>query len=265
MAKTSSGWHAGGGPASEQPVIPEPTYGERARTLAYLGRVGSLSTHSLKQLGWPFGSVMPYALGAGGCPLFLISSMAMHTQNIEGDARAGLLVTQPNTEGDPLGAPRMTLLGNVSKVPKRERASVKKVYLARHENAGYWVDFDDFDFYRMDVVDVYFVGGFGVMGWISAKDYLHAEPDPLVDSGPEILSHVNADHSDALILMARFFSVMEADKATMISVDRLGFHLRLKSGDRVHGTRIAFPREVRSSEEVRAAMVKMVGQAREHG
>ena len=27
----------------------------------------------------------------------------------------------------------------------------------------YWVDFDDFFFYRMDVLDVYYVGGFGVM------------------------------------------------------------------------------------------------------
>jgi len=26
------------------------------------------------------------------------------------------------------------------------------------------VDFEDFSFYRMDVVDVYYVGGFGVMG-----------------------------------------------------------------------------------------------------
>lgn len=264
MTKTSSGsgQHAGGGPASKQPVIPEPTYGERARTLAYLGRLGSLSTHSRKQPGWPFGSVMPYALDAGGCPIFLISSMAMHTQNIAGDARAGLLITQLDTESDPLGASRVTLLGNVLKVPDTERGSVREVYLARHKNAGYWVDFDDFAFYRMEVVDVYFVGGFGVMGWVSAEYYLGAEPDPLVDSAPGILRHVNADHADALLLMVRVFAAIETEEAAMTSVDRLGFQVRLKSGDRVHGTRIAFPREVRSPEQVRAAMVEMVGQAR---
>jgi hypothetical protein len=39
--------HAGPGPASDQPSVPEPAFGERARTLVYLGRVGSLSTLSL--------------------------------------------------------------------------------------------------------------------------------------------------------------------------------------------------------------------------
>jgi intracellular septation protein A len=44
-------------------------------------------------------------------------------------------------------------------------------YLARHADSKYWVDFRDFGFYRMHVVDVYYVGGFGVMGWVSASEY----------------------------------------------------------------------------------------------
>lgn len=157
------GRHASGGEASEGPPVPEPSYAERAQTLVHLGRVGSLSTLSRKQPGWPFGSVMPYALDAQGRPIFLISTMAMHTQNLLADSRASLLVTQ-DTAGDVLGAGRVTLLGRVAEVPDAERASVRELYLTRHENARYWVDFDDFAFYRMDVVDVYFVGGFGVMG-----------------------------------------------------------------------------------------------------
>jgi heme iron utilization protein len=52
----------GVGAASDQPAVAEPTLAERARTLVYLGRVGSLSTLSRKQQGFPFGSVMPYGL-----------------------------------------------------------------------------------------------------------------------------------------------------------------------------------------------------------
>ena len=267
MTKATSRQHAGGGRAGDAPSIPEPTYAERARTLAYLGRVGSLSTLSQKQPGWPFGSVMPYALDAQGRPIFLISTMAMHTQNILGDRRAGLLITQTEAE-DPLGAGRVTLLGNVSKVSENERAGVREAYLASYENAKYWVDFDDFALYRMEVVDVYFVGGFGVMGWVKAEDYLHASPDPLADAAPGIISHVNADHADSMLLLARAsgageVKAEEIEQATMTSVDRLGFHLRLKSGERMQGTRIAFPREVRSAQDVRAVMVEMVGQARE--
>jgi hypothetical protein len=58
MSSSTAGKHAGSGAA--QPAVAEPTFAERARTLVYLGRVGSLSTLSRKQQGFPFGSVMPY-------------------------------------------------------------------------------------------------------------------------------------------------------------------------------------------------------------
>ena len=109
--------HAGPGPSSGQPPVPEPAFGERARTLVYLGRVGSLSTLSRKQPGFPFGSVMPYGLDDRGRPIFLISTMAMHTQNLQADPRASLLVTQEEASGEPLGASRVTLVGNVLPLP----------------------------------------------------------------------------------------------------------------------------------------------------
>ena len=59
---------------------------------------------------------MPYALDAAGRPLFLISTMAMHTQNLEADPRASLLVTQPDWTGDPLAAGRLTLMGEARRL-----------------------------------------------------------------------------------------------------------------------------------------------------
>ncbi len=106
MSSSSIRKHAGTGAVSDQPMVPEPSFAERARTLVYLGRIGSLSTLSRKQAGFPFGSVMPYGLDEHGRPIFLISTMAMHTQNLQADPRASLLVTQNDTGGDPLGAPR---------------------------------------------------------------------------------------------------------------------------------------------------------------
>src|SRR5271169_650352 len=113
MTSSSARKHAGPGPATDLPPVPEPTFAERAHTLVYLGRMGSLSTLSRKQPGFPFGSVMPYGLDDHANPVFLISTMAMHTQNVQEDPRSSLLVTQPDTIGDPLGASRVTLLGNI--------------------------------------------------------------------------------------------------------------------------------------------------------
>src|ERR1700758_5256199 len=262
MTSSSARKHAGPGPATDLPPVPEPTFAERAHTLVYLGRMGSLSTLSRKQPGFPFGSVMPYGVDDHGRPIFLISTMAMHTQNLQADAHASLLVTQHDTEGDPLGASRVTLLGNVLPVPKPELAEARKLYLERHANSKYWVDFEDFSFYRMDVVDVYYVGGFGVMGWVSDSDYEHAQPDPLADATGEIIQHMNADHKDALILLARVFARIESQEATMIAVDRLGFHARLKTEGGMRGVRIAFLREVSNPAETRKVLVEMVQRAR---
>src|ERR1051326_7623534 len=120
--------HASGGATSDEPSVPEPSFAERARTLVYLGRMASLSTLSRKQPGFPFGSVMPYGLDSRGRPIFLISTMAMHTQNLQADPRASILVTQPDASGDPLGASRVTLLGNVAPIAKPEVAAARKLY-----------------------------------------------------------------------------------------------------------------------------------------
>ena len=104
MSSSSAGKHAAPSSSSGQPPVAEPTFAERVRTLVHVGRVGSLSTLSLKQEGYPFGSVMPYGLDDRGRPIFLISTMAMHTQNLQAEPRASLLITQPESTGDPLGS-----------------------------------------------------------------------------------------------------------------------------------------------------------------
>ena len=202
---------------------------------------------------------MPYATDNLGRPVFFISSMAMHTQNLQQDMRASLLVTQPDVSGDPLGAARLTLLGTATETPAAE---VRDLYLSRHENAKYWQDYTDFAYYRLEVTGVYFIGGFGVMGWISPEEYRSAQPDPLAEAGPGIIQHMNTDHADALVLIARQFAGETADEAIMTAVDRLGFHLKLRSGDRMHGSRIAFLREARSTGDARSVLVEMVRQAR---
>src|SRR2546428_14126305 len=87
--------HAGPPRGAELSPIPEPTYAERARTLAHLGRTGALATLSRKHPGHPFASVMPYSLYARGQPLVLISAMALHTQNLQPAPRVTLLCSQP--------------------------------------------------------------------------------------------------------------------------------------------------------------------------
>jgi hypothetical protein len=110
---------------SVAPQLPEPNYAERARTLVSLTSFAALSTQSRKQPGFPFGSLMPYALDSEARPIFLISNMAIHTQNLKGDSRASLFIGQIVPDEDPLGAARATLVGRTEPVPKSEIASAR--------------------------------------------------------------------------------------------------------------------------------------------
>lgn len=246
-------------PTSVAPVR-EPSFAERVRTLLHVGRTGTLATHSRKCSGFPFASVMPYGLDDAGHPTFLVSAMAMHTQNLSDDSRASLLVTQPAWTEDPLAGARATLVGNVRRIDASE--SARDEYLARHPNARGWIGFGDFAFYRMEIVDVYWVAGFGAMGWVAAEQYASAGVDPLADVETGIVRHMNADHADALIAYCRHYAGLTPEAATLTSVDRLGFRMRIRTGDRVEGVRLEFPNEARTADDARKAFITMLRVAR---
>src|SRR5262252_8279798 len=128
MSSSSFGKHASGA-TNSRPAVPEPSFAERARTLMHSGRIGSLSTISRKQPGFPFGSLMPYGLDSQGRPIFLISTMALHTQNLQADPRASLFVTEPDASGDTLGSSRVTLIGSALRIPEPELEYARAVYL----------------------------------------------------------------------------------------------------------------------------------------
>jgi len=247
--------HANPSPPS---TAPEPSHAERTRTLLETESVGTLATQSVRHAGWPFASVMPYALTAEGSPLFLISSMAVHTQNIVADPRASLLVMQTGAGSDPLGSPRATLLGRV--LPTSGAA--KDLYLARHPSARHWIEYSDFAFFQLEVEHIYFVGGFGVMGWVEREDYASAAADPLADAAAEIMEHMNRDHADALRDIARRFGGLDALEATMVGCDRLGFVVRVRTEEGMKGRRIAFTEPVTSREDARKVFVAMAREAR---
>ena len=257
--------HAGppAAPGADPPA--EPSSAERASTLVHLGRTGMLATLSRRHPGHPFGSIMPYALDEARRPLLLISSMAMHTQNLEADGRASLLVTGPGAAEDPLASGRVTLIGEARRIPAADVPAAREHYLARHPRAAAWVDFGDFGFWRLEVVDLYWVGGFAAMDWVEGRVYAAAAPDPLSEVAPGIVEHMNRDHADALALFARVLAGEAADEATMLEVDRLGFKLRLVDGGRLHTTRIAFPREVRTAANARTVLIEMVSACRARG
>jgi heme iron utilization protein len=74
---------------------------------------------------------------------------------------------------------------------------------------------------------------------------------------------MNDDHADAMVLYCRAFSrATEVASASMTGVDRYGFDMSAITPQGPRPVRLAFARPVSTAEEVRAALIAMVKDAR---
>jgi putative heme iron utilization protein len=242
------------------PDIPTPSHAERARTLVARLPTGTLCTIALEPEGYPYGSFVTVAYDEGN-PVFLISGLAEHTKNLERDPRASLLVAE-SVADDPLANGRVTMLGPCTRLDGDD-GSARTAFLATHPNAGYYADFRDFAFWKLRVQAIRYIGGYGRMSWISQADWQNAEPDPLAASAAGAIAHMNADHADALVLYCKAFSkATDLTSATMTGVDRYGFEMSAKTAAGPRPVRVAFAQPVSTAEDMRAALIAMVKDAR---
>ena len=154
-------------------------------------------------------------------------------------------------------------MGRMTAVPDEQRSEVRERYLAANPASSYYIDFGDFTFYRLDVESIRYVGGYGRMSWVDAARYADAEPDPLVEAAAGIIEHMNADHADAQVLFCRYLlDRPDTAEASMSAVDRYGFEMIAVSPAGRAAVRIGFPEPCTTGEEVRSAMVALVGEAR---
>jgi heme oxygenase (biliverdin-IX-beta and delta-forming) len=241
-------------------TIPTPTHAERARTLVARISTGTLCTLAIEPEGYPYGSFVTVAFDNGN-PIFLISGLAEHTKNLERDPRASLLVAEGGSV-DPLANGRVTMLGPCARVGT-DSESARAAFLATHPNSAYYADFRDFAFWKLQVESVRYIGGYGRMSWVSKADWQAAEPDPLAPSAEGIIAHMNADHTEAMVLYCKAFSrATDVSGASMTGIDRYGVDVSAMTSEGPRPVRLAFAKTVSTPEEARAALIAMVKEAR---
>jgi putative heme iron utilization protein len=252
---------AHGRPIEETPLTigepKAPTHGERARTLVGAEITGTLCT--LNPEGFPHGSYVTFALD-GSDPVFLVSKLAAHTQNLENDPRASLLVHEVGAT-DPLSNGRVTLLGECERL--NDDVSARKAFLAVHKPAEYYVDFKDFSFWRLGVQSIRYIGGYGRMSWVEVDLWQSAETDPIAAHAEGIIKHMNDDHADAMVCYARAFTrATQADDVMMTGIDRYGFEFSVAVNGGRRPARIAFEEPIVTAIDARTTLVALLGTAR---
>ncbi len=258
---TSKGTHGGGdsGPAIAGDPSTFPSDAELSRTLVASSTTASLST--LTESGYPYGSIVSYIPNDDGDPVILVSDLAEHTINARANNKASMLITESSEGGDPLGRSRLTLVGSLSLVD--DSTEVRETYLQKHHHASFYVDYNDFNFWKLTVDECRFVGGFGHMSWVTSEDYRNAEVDPLFENAAGVIDHMNDDHSDAnLMYVQALGKLKDSREAMMLGIDRYGITLRALTPDGPRMVRIGFPSPLTSSEEARPAIIALLDLAK---
>ena len=228
-----------------------------------------------EEAGWPYPSLVQVAFDLDGTPLLLLSTLADHTKNIARDPRVGLLFDGTAGLAEPLSGPRLSVLGRAERSDEpRHRAR----FLARHPGAALYAGFGDFGIHAVSVERAHLVAGFGRVKWLDRADLLLPRvPAALAEAEDAILSHMNADHADALRLYATVLAGRRAGGAesggsggdentgaegaenwTMTGIDPDGCDLR-RSGEMA---RFDFDHSVETPEDARVTLAGLARQAR---
>lgn len=218
---------------------------------------GLLSTMSSKFDGYPFGSVAPFVLGHDCQPVILISSIAEHTKNIVNDSKVSLLVFAGAE--DLQANARLTLLGEAVKIEKND-ADLKARYLRYLPQAASYFDMHDFAFYRINISQVRYIGGFGKMSWMPSSELWSLSPadnNVLASQETSIIEHMNADHADSLIAYCKHYHQLDVSGAQMLGIDSDGFDVKANLDTNTKVLRFDFEQPIHDAQSARAALVQM--------
>jgi putative heme iron utilization protein len=246
------------------PFVPPRTRSaaEEARTLVASAQVGALAT--LSEDGTPWASMVTYGAMRDGAPVLYVSVLAEHGRNLARAPGASLLVVDGTAQGDPLDAGRVTLAGRARQPSDAEVETVRAAHLAALPGAKAYEAFGDFSFWVLGVERVRWVGGYGRMDSAGAADYAAAEPDPIAPAAPGAVAHLNADHGDALLAIARSLcGYSDATAARATRLDRYGLDLDVETPRGAAPARAGFEEApLRDPAQLRGATVELARRAR---
>ena len=198
-----------------------------ARNLLAASDFVALATQSSRLPGFPFVSHAPFARDGSGRVVMLLSRLAEHSRNLTTNPRVSMMAT--SAAEDPQAQPRLSLVGELR--GERLKPAQQDRYLRFHPEAGAFLGFGDFRFYRLDVIRVRMIGGFARAGWIEAADW---QARPL-------------DEAREVALIARL--PPSPDGMRPIGLDWDGLDLRSTDGSR---RRVAFGPRPESEEALLA-------------
>jgi heme iron utilization protein len=175
-----------------------------ALVLIHATRAGTLATLRPAD-GHPFASLVAVAPDFDGAPIILVSSLSGHATNLAADGRCTLLCASAG-KGDPLAHPRVSVICRARRLERQSPAGdrAQRRFLAFNPKAELYVNFPDFSFYRLEVLNASLNGGFGKAYELGAADIVASKIDAeaLAQAETTILATLNTARATLLQQLA---------------------------------------------------------------
>ena len=188
---------------------------------------GILSTVSKKHDDYPFGSFVTYVSGTSRTAYLYLSDLADHTKNLHHSPKSSLTIIKLNTVGDKQNSERLTIMGDLVPLSEGEIDSCKERYYKILPESKAYANMHDFNFYKIQIKNVRWIGGFGKIAWLDVSKWIDESPR-WSKSEESIIKHMNEDHSDTIIAALKAQHDVNDKSAKMVQLTIDGYYLRTK-------------------------------------
>lgn len=142
------------------------------RNLIAKQRNAVLCTAHAAMEGWPFGSIVPYAVLPTGDLAVFLSDISEHSKNLHSDARATIFVADPSASEAPQAGARHAMLIKAHRPTGKEESDAEAHYFARFPDAERMRDTHSFNIWVLECHRIRWIAGFGGMGWIERAQWI---------------------------------------------------------------------------------------------
>ena len=189
-------------------------------------REGVLSTVSKKYEGYPFGSFVTFISGADRSIIFYASDIAQHTINLKNNSKACITLFNLS-EGDKQDSARLSLIGDVKKIDK-DVEEISRQFIEFFPESSQYSNMNDFNFYKLNISQVRWIGGFGKIAWLSSTNWNPIRPKWLKKEH-SMIEHMNEDHSNSIVSTLNAKLGIKDKHARMLRLTMDGYYVSSKN------------------------------------
>ena len=192
-------------------------------------QVGILSTISLAKDNYPFGSLVTFISGRDRTIYLYLSDIAEHTKNLKNNHKGCITILGNNEKDDAQNNSRLTLTGNLKIVESDEVEFCKERFFTLLPQSKSYANFHGFNFYKLEIKNIRWIGGFGKIGWLNENEWKSQKPKWTKNEN-KIINHMNEDHQDSIISTLLSDYNIDDQKVKMLFLTIDGYYAQSKYG-----------------------------------